>query len=151
GDVMIGTAWMGRARRLLTGRPPSVVDGYLTYLDACSNVDVDGDLDIAQQAATSIAHTAAQFDDPTLRCFSLVVSGLASVRAGDIDAGFAVLDEAMLHVLAGAVPPVWSGDIYCGVLHLCHGLSDLARMRAWTDAMERWASPLSRTLTYFGV
>lgn len=151
GNVIIGTAWLGRARRLLIGRPPSRVGGYLAYLEASAHASVDGDLDSAQRAAKSIADAAARFDDPALACFSLVVTGLAHVRAGDIDAGFAVLDEAMLHILAGVAPPIWSGDVYCGVLHLCHVLSDLARMRAWTDAMERWASPLSRHFTYYGV
>ena len=32
----------------------------------------------------------------------------------------------MLPVLAGAVPPLWAGDIYCTVIHLCHQLADLA-------------------------
>ena len=151
GNVMLGTVWLGRARRLLDGRPPSRLDAFLTYLETSGKPDIGDDPDTARRASTSIADAAERFDDPALACLSLVVGGLAAVRAGDVDGGFAVLDDAMLQVLAGALPPIWSGDVYCGVVHLCHGLADLARMRAWTDAMERWASPLSRHFTYYGV
>jgi DNA-binding NarL/FixJ family response regulator len=54
-------------------------------------------------------------------------------------------------VLAGQVPALWGGDIYCSVIHLCEALGDLARMRAWTDALHRWSSPLSETFMYAGV
>ena len=44
----------------------------------------------------------------------------------------------MLPVVAGRLPPEWAGEIYCTVIHACHELGDLHRMRAWTDATERW-------------
>ena len=80
-----------------------------------------------------------------------MLSGAAAVREGRTRDGFGDLDEAMLPVLAGQVPPLWAGDIYCSVIHLCEGLGDLARMRAWTDALHRWAAPLSETFMYAGV
>ena len=46
---------------------------------------------------------------------------------------------------------MWAGDIYCTVIHLCDGLGDLARMRDWTEALARWAHPLSQTFMYVGV
>ena len=45
----------------------------------------------------------------------------------------------------GRVEALWAGDIYCTTIHLCEGLADLARMRDWTEALARWASPLCRT------
>ena len=37
------------------------------------------------------------------------------------------------------------------MIHLCQQLGDLARMRAWTDALQRWATPLSETFMYAGI
>lgn len=75
---------------------------------------------------------------------------MATVLAGDV-AGFRHLDEAMSAIVTGEVDPMWAGDIYCSVIHLCEGLGDLARMRAWTDSLAVWAAPLSSTFLYAGV
>ena len=64
---------------------------------------------------------------------------------------FALLDEAMLPVLAGQVPLDWAGDIYCVVLNQCHHLADLPRMHAWTQSMERWCADFAASDTYGGV
>jgi DNA-binding NarL/FixJ family response regulator len=63
---------------------------------------------------------------------------------------YALIDEAMLPVLADQVPIEWAGDIYCIVLHHCHKLADLPRMRAWTESMERWCD-FAGTASYGGI
>ncbi len=93
---------------------------------------------------------AERWPDRTLECFALTLTGMAAVRCGDLG-GFAALDEAMVPVLGGQVDPLWGGDIFCSVIHLCEALGDLGRMRAWTDALEGWATPLSTTFLYAGV
>ncbi len=148
GDVVIGTAWLGRARRLLEGLPESVVHGYLVYVDATYELDIHGDPVSAQQAATRLEALGREHGDAALSCFARVLEGFARVREGRTVEGFRSLDEAMLEVIAGRVPPRWAGDIYCTVIHVTHELGDWARMRSWTDALERWALPLSRTFMY---
>ena len=122
--------------------------GYLAYLEATIVLDTEGDPEPARRTAAELSEMAMRFGDPVLGCFALVLSGAAAVREGRTRDGFGDLDEAMLPVLAGHVPPLWGGDIYCSVIHLCEGLGDLARMRAWTDALDRWAAPLSETFMY---
>lgn len=148
GDVGIGAAWLGRARRLLEGAPSSATHGYLRYVDASFEMDVYGDPCSADAAAAEVEAMGRAHADPALTCFARVLEGLAAVRSGRTTEGFAALDEAMLEVLAGRLPPLWSGDIYCTVIHLSHQLGDWGRMRAWTDALDRWATPLSRTFLY---
>ncbi|WP_404382899.1 LuxR C-terminal-related transcriptional regulator [Knoellia locipacati] len=148
GDVVIGTAWLGRARRLLEGLPESVTHGYLTYVDATYELDVHGDPAAAQQAAARLEALGRTHDDSALRCFARVLEAFAHVREGRTAEGFQALDEAMLEVITGGVPPRWAGDIHCTVIHVTHQLGDWARMRSWTDALERWALPLSRTFMY---
>ncbi|SDO91818.1 DNA-binding response regulator, NarL/FixJ family, contains REC and HTH domains [Pedococcus dokdonensis] len=151
GDLDVASGWLNRARKLLATLPASADHGYLAYLEATIAMDAEGDPAPAREMAAALAEMASRFDDPALGCFALVLSGAAAVREGHPREGFGDLDEAMLPVLAGQVPPLWSGDIYCSVIHLCEGLGDLARMRSWTDALDRWARPQSETFMYAGV
>lgn len=148
GDFQVATAWLARANRLLDELPPCVQHGYLAYLKGALDLDMAGDPGPAAAAADRVQQIARDFDDPALGSFALVLAGMAAVRSGETAAGFARLDEAMLPVLAGQVEPLWAGDIYCTVVHLCDGLADLSRMRAWTGAMGRWSSPRSETFLY---
>jgi len=149
GDVAVASGWLNRARRMLDGREDQPEHGYLLYLEASMSLDFSGaDPAGAAAAAAAVDVLSRIFDDPALPCFARVLEGLAKVRSGHAEAGFGVLDEAMLPVLAGAVPPEWAGDIYCTVIHLCHALGDYARMRAWTRALDRWTTGMSRTFVY---
>jgi DNA-binding NarL/FixJ family response regulator len=151
GDLRVASAWLNRARRMLRGLPEGPANGYLLYLEASMSMDLEGDPAPARAAAGQVEALAGRFLDPALACFARVLSGMALVREGQTEAGFSDLDEAMLPVLAGEVPQEWAGDIYCTVTHLCHVLGDLARMRSWTTAMERWTTGQSRTFVYADV
>ncbi|WP_181038865.1 hypothetical protein [Arthrobacter sp. Y81] len=151
GDLMVASGWLNRARRLLQDLPERPEHGYLLYLESAMSLDLEEDPGPAQAAADQLDSLARRLADPTLGCFARVLAGLAGVRAGRTEDGFSDLDEAMLPVLAGDVAPVWSGDIYCTVIHLCHQLGDLARMRAWTDALEHWTAGQSANFVYTGV
>ena len=151
GDLVVASGWINRARRLLQDLPEGPEHGYLLYLESAMSLDLEEGPGPAQAAAAKLDALAHRLADPTLGCFARVLAGLAGVRAGRTEDGFSELDEAMLPVLAGDVAPVWSGDIYCTVIHLCHQLGDLARMRAWTGALEHWTASQSATFLYTGV
>lgn len=151
GDVQIGTAWLARARRVITSLPRSALHGYLLYFEGAADLDVSGDPETAEAAARDVEALAREHHEPVLESFALALRGLAAVRRGRTAEGFADLDEAMLPVLAGHVDPMWSGDLYCTVVHLCDELGDLARMRAWTASMARWSQPQGRTFMYASV
>ena len=148
GDVPVGTAWLSRARRVIAGLPRGALHGYLLYVDNALDMDLSGDAGAAEAAAREIADLATELRDPTLDSFAHATRGMAAVRRGATPEGFADLDEAMLPVVAGQVDALWSGDLYCTVVHLCDELGDLARMRAWTESMARWAEPQGRTFMY---
>ncbi len=151
GDLQIAYAWMARARRLLDTMPRCSLHGYLAYLQAGVDLEVTGDAELAAAAASEVRGYARDFADPALDSFAFALGGLAEVRRGRTAAGFAQLDEAMLPVLAGRVDPLWSGDLYCTVIHLCDELADLSRMRAWTEALARWSESRSTTFMFAGV
>lgn len=151
GDIPIADAWMARARRLLRDLPRSPVHGYLAYAEAMLDLDMTSDPGPSARRAEEVEGFATEFDDPALDCFARALRGMSAIRRGETVDGFAELDEAMLPVLAGQVDSLWSGDIYCTVIHLCDDLADLTRMRSWTAALAGWSTPRSKTFMYAGV
>ena len=149
GDINIGQGWMNRARRLLTGEPACLAHGYLAYLDAAVAA-VTGDLDALTTQTAVLRDLAAELDVPVIDVLSLIAGGIEAILDARMAEGYAQFDEAMLPLLADQVPIEWAGDIYCMVLHHCHKLADLPRMRAWTQSMEQWCG-LSGSLPYGGV
>lgn len=150
GNVALAKAWLERACRVLDDQPRCRVHGYADYLRSMVELDLDEDHTGAAAAAERLQQLAREERDRTLECFALTLGGMAAVRSGDLD-GFAALEEALISVLGGRVDPLWGGDIFCSVIHLCEGIGDLARMRAWTDALNAWATPLSDTFLFAGV
>ncbi len=150
GDIALFSAWLATARRLLAEQPRGRLHGYADYLGAFVDLDFEGDFERAAATALELRLLAAEHDDANLDCFALALTGFAAVGAGDLS-GFAALDEAMIPVVGGRVDAMWGGDIYCSIIHLCETLGDLTRMRVWTDALARWAAPLSSTFMFAGI
>lgn len=148
GDLIIASGWVNRARRLLQEQPEGSAHGYLLYLDAALRFP---DLGPARESVAKLQDLSRRLRDPALSSFGLVLAGLADLRSGGTASGFAQLDEAMLPVLAGQLPPEWAGEIYCTVIHACHELADLHRMRAWTQATEQWCEQFPSEVVYSGI
>ena len=151
GDLNIGQGWMNRARRLLAGAPESTPHGYLAYLDAAVAA-VSQNLDALAVHVHGVAGAwAARLDVPAISALGArSPGGIEAILQARTAEGYAQIDEALLPLLADEVPIEWAGDIYCMVLHHCHKLADLPRMRAWTQSMERWCG-VSGSLPYGGV
>jgi ATP/maltotriose-dependent transcriptional regulator MalT len=150
GDLVIASGWANRARRILQELPESPEHGYLLYLDAQIALVLQ-DVAPAQEASARLQELGRRLRAPALTSFGLVLAGLADVRCGSTASGFAQLDEAMLPVLAGQLPTEWAGEIFCTVIHACHELADLSRMRAWTQATEQWCEQFTGEVVYAGI
>ena len=149
GDVNIGQGWMNRARRLLAGTPEGAAHGYLTYLD-CAVAAVTQDLDALNERVTTLRDMAVRLDAPAVSALSLIAEAIEAILHARTADAYALIDEAMLSVLADQVPIEWAGDMYCIVLHHCHKLGDMPRMRTWTQSMEQWCD-VSGSVAYGGV
>ncbi|MCB0950168.1 MAG: helix-turn-helix transcriptional regulator [Mycobacterium sp.] len=149
GDVNIGQGWMSRARRLLADSEESPAHGYLTYLDAAVAA-VSQDLESLATHVRALREMSARLNVPAVTALSLIAAGVDAILNANTAEGYALIDEAILPLLADQVPIEWAGDIYCMVLHHCHKLADLPRMRAWTQSMEQWCG-LSGSVPYGGV
>ena len=150
GDLNIAQGWMNRARRLLDGAPEGPTHGYLAYLDAVIATLAQDEQALAVRV-NALRELRTRLDVPALTALGLVAEALAAIGEARMNEAFALLDEAMLPVLAGHVPLDWAGDIYCVVLNQFHHLADLPRMRAWTQSMERWCADFAASDNYGGV
>jgi hypothetical protein len=63
----------------------------------------------------------------------------------------ALLDEAMVAVVAGELAPIFTGWVFCNVLATCFDLADLQRAAEWTDAANRWRAGVGDGLLYAGI
>ena len=101
--------------------------------------------------ALQVQEIGRRFASPTLVCLGLASEGIVALRRGRVDAGFALLDEAMLPVLAGQLEPEWAGNIYCQLMAVCHDLADVRRARQWTTATERWCDGFPSAVMFVGI
>jgi hypothetical protein len=128
GEPTVGSGWISRAGRLLEDAPDCAEHGYLLYLDVM-DAQQHGDPERAIELTQQMQDVGDRHGDPTLRAVGLVLQGVVMVRTGQVDAGLAVLDEAMLPVRAGQVSPNWTGNLYCQLMALFIELADIPRAR----------------------
>lgn len=151
GEQVLASGWMARATRLAAELPEGPVHGYLSYA-----LDVDSsfggrDFDKALTAARRVQELGRRYGDAQLIAIGLLGEGRILIKHGSPAAGLALLDEAMVAILAGEIGPDWAGNIYCNTISACHELADYGRMRQWTEATERWLTTLSGAVLFSGI
>ncbi len=150
GDLAAGSGWLQRGRSLLERSTDEAARGYVVHLDA-QNALHGGDLALAVDLARRAADAARRAPDSTLLSLSLMTEGTARLRTGDVAEGLALLDEAMLPVQAGQLPPELAGNLYCQMIAVCWDLFDLRRAREWTAATERWCEGFDSSVMFSGI
>ena len=78
------------------------------------------------------------------------LQGAAAVAGGEVAAGLALLDEAMVAAVAGELTPPVTGTIYCEVIEVCHQVAELRRAREWTQALTSWCDSQPGLVTFTG-
>jgi DNA-binding NarL/FixJ family response regulator len=149
GDNAQASGWLSRARRLLEPEVDCVEKGYLLLPLGMESVQRR---DFASAHATFVEVTAIglRFADHDLASLGLQGQGRVLVRRGEVARGVALLDEAMVAVMAGEVSPIVAGGIYCSVLDACGEIYDLRRAQEWTAALEHWCSSQPDLVPYRG-
>ena len=132
GQDAAAAGWLARARRLLADEPTGPEHGWLAIEEAKRAADPAA-AERHARAALAIAHELA---DPDVECMALAQLGSALVRAGRVDEGIALLDEAMTVALGGeSRDPLACGDACCTTLVVCDRLADLRRATEWCAAV----------------
>jgi DNA-binding NarL/FixJ family response regulator len=149
GDNAQASGWLSRARRLLDAEVDCVEKGYLLLPVGMAAVQ-QRDLETALAAFLEGASIGHRFGDCDLASLALQGQGRVLVRRGEIARGVALLDEAMVAVMAGEVSPIVAGGIYCSVIDACGEIYDLRRAQEWTAALEQWCSSQPDMVPYRG-
>lgn len=140
GAAAPASGWLARAERLLNEAGlDSVVNGYLLVPTAIRRI-VQGDAAAGYETFTQAAEIARRFNDRDLAAIACHGRGRALIRLGRFDEGLALLDEAIVSVMAGDVAAVLAGDVYCSVLEGCYEILDLRRAHEWTMSLARWCA-----------
>ncbi len=150
GEFAQGSGWFNRGQRLLEGLPRGEGHGLVMYFGALQALE-EQELDEATAAGMELQQLGPELGDEKFTAFGLLVEGMAELRRGRLREGFALMDEAMLPVLAGRVSADWAGNIYCTIMAICYDVMDLRRAREWTRATDRWLEGFSDAVMYLGV
>jgi DNA-binding CsgD family transcriptional regulator/tetratricopeptide (TPR) repeat protein len=150
GELGQAGGWLGRAERLLEREGRDTVErGYL-LLPRIFEQEAAGDFEGSAATSAEAAAIGERFDDPDL--FSVAAHGQGSVLIGlgRIREGLALLDVAMVAVIAGEVSPVSSGIVYCGAIIACEDAHELRRAREWTTALTQWCEDQPDLVAFTG-
>jgi DNA-binding NarL/FixJ family response regulator len=138
GNLAPASGWLARAGRLAETAPPDCAEHGLLMLPAGIQADATGDHASAEAAFAQAAQIGARAGDADLRTLALHFQGRALVALGRPGEGVALLDEAMVAVVAGEVWPPVAGNIYCSMIDACLEMFDLRRAHEWTNALTTW-------------
>jgi DNA-binding CsgD family transcriptional regulator len=132
------SGWLARAERILDeAQLDSVVRGYLLIPTAIQRI-VQGDPAAGHATFNHAAQIANRFGDRDLA--SIACHGR----------GRALLDEAMVALIAGEVSAMVAGDTFCSVLEGCQEIFDLRRAYEWTTSLARWCATQPDLVRYRG-
>jgi DNA-binding NarL/FixJ family response regulator len=149
GDRAQASGWLSRARRLLESEPDCVEHGYVLLPVGMLSVR-EGNYAAGHAAFLEAATIGRRFGDVDLASLALQGQGRSLIRQGEIPQGQALLDEAMVAVVAGEVSPMAAGGIYCSVIEACGEIFDFRRAQEWTSALERWCNAHADIVPYRG-
>jgi DNA-binding NarL/FixJ family response regulator len=151
GDEPQAMGWLGRAGRLLERIPECPAHALMIQMTGVEASLRAGDATTAADAARRMQDLGRRIDAPGVVLLGVSCEGRALVRDGQVAAGLALLDEAMLDAADGRLGPFLSGTIYCHTIAFCHEMADLRRMTRWTDLTEDWLSTLPATGVFGGL
>jgi tetratricopeptide (TPR) repeat protein len=122
--------WMRRAEQLLAAEQDSIEYGHLLRARGLMAKDPDEALALAR-AAHDIA---TRLGDRDLAARELQEQGKLLVAKGEVAEGLALLEDAAMTAVSGALGAYATGDIFCIAIDACRRLADYGRASEWTDA-----------------
>src|SRR5918999_1050480 len=135
GNASVANGWLGRGTRLLErcGDCPARVWLHIERSKRAATPDQ------AEVEAQSAVELARRIGDAALEGVALSHAGSAQIARGEVEAGMALLDEAM--AIATSVEsddPMAIGDACCTTLAACERLADPQRALDWGRAISEF-------------
>ena len=150
GETSVAAGWLARARQHAAAVPGSGPAGWVAVAGADQSLAAS-DAATAVELAESGRRIGLETGDRDLEAMALQTRARALVALHDIRAGVALLDEAMVAVVAGELQPLFTGWVFCNVIGTCFDVADLRRAAEWTDAANRWSAGVGDGLLYAGI
>jgi ATP/maltotriose-dependent transcriptional regulator MalT len=148
GETGPATGWFARGQRVLEQEGRETAEaGYLLLPVAEQHLRA-GEWERARAVAHEATGIGTRRGDRDLVAAARHVEGKALLEMGQVEVGFALLDEAMVEVTSGELSPMMTGVIYCSVIGCCHRVHALGRAREWTTALTRWCEAQQQMLVF---
>jgi class 3 adenylate cyclase len=139
GAGSVAAGWLRRAERLLEDEPDCLEHGYLAYRHARAAWG-QGDLERAREDAQRAVELSRRFGDQDLEALALQWQGYVLLEAGQLEEGWALIEEATAGAIAGELRPNAAGTVYCGTICACWDVADVQRAAEWTERFNRWCA-----------
>jgi DNA-binding CsgD family transcriptional regulator len=150
GEFGPASGWFGRARRTLDDHGGDCAEqGYL-LLPLVEQQLAARDADQAMELAARAAAIGDRFADADLVACARHLQGRALLLQDRIEQGLALLDEAMVAVVADELSPRMTGLIYCSVIEKCMQVFAFPRAREWTLLLSRWCEEQPQLVAFTG-
>ncbi len=150
GEMARAGGWLGRAQRLVDGEAEDCVERGFLLLPVMIAQENSGDYEAAFATGADGVALGQRFREPDLLALSLHVQGRALVKLARVDEGLALLDEAMVSVVAGELSPIATGLVYCSVIEGCQEVYEPRRAREWTAALAHWCDEQPDLVAFTG-
>lgn len=142
--------WLARAKRHLEEEDNDCAErGYLLLPAVYRHLFADENED-ARAAAREAADIGERCGDPDLVAIARNLQGRALLRLQEVEAGLALIDEAMVAVTSGEVSPLVAGIVYCNVIASCNQVYAVEHAREWTAALARWIDKQPQLVNFTG-
>jgi tetratricopeptide (TPR) repeat protein len=129
--------WLGRADQLLDAADTTPAHAWLAVVRNYERM-LSGDV----EGATAWARLAMEIGakcDPAAAAVGTVAAARLRILDGDVATGLAMLDDAGVTAVSGALDPMSTGVVFCELVCALQGLAQYDRAEEWTEAMERWS------------
>jgi class 3 adenylate cyclase len=114
-------------------------------MHALTALFAQGDLERAESLFQEAAELARRVGDRDGEILALSGKGRARIKAGRVEEGLALLDEATASAVSGGLRPHATGLVYCITISSCRDLGDYRRAAEWTEAANHWCDQLDVT------
>jgi class 3 adenylate cyclase len=145
GSFSVAGGWLASAERLLADLPEAAEHGRLVLLHALAAMFAAGEQERAVELFEEAYEIAKRVGDRDGQMLALSGKGRSLIKAGKIDEGLALLDEASASALCGDIRAHSAGLVYCITISSCQDVGDFRRAAEWTEAANRFCDTLDVT------
>jgi ATP/maltotriose-dependent transcriptional regulator MalT len=151
GSIGPANGWLARAQRVLDQTQADCVERGYVLLPLVQRHINTGDWDAAYAVAADAVAIGERFGEADLYACARHLQGRVLIQQAHIEQGLALLDEAMVAVIAGDLSPLVTGLIYCSVIDGCQEIYAFGRAHEWTAALARWCERQPQLIAFSGV